>query len=268
MEQLGEGIAALRGLISELRPAALDELGLAAGDRGAGRAAGGTRASWRSRPRSRSSRAPTGAAERLEPELESTALPGGPGGAHQRRQARSRRAGAARRCARPTAGSRSSSATTAAASTPSSPTDGFGLMGMRERVELAGRRARRALTPGGGDRDPRRAFRRRRAQAGLEQVALERVADELRALGHPQLLLDVGAVRLDRADAEVELVGDLAVGVAERDQPQDLDLALGEVVRRARAARPRAARPARAGGRSCPRRPAAPPSPAPRRRRP
>ena len=30
MEQLGEGITALRGLISELRPAALDELGLAA----------------------------------------------------------------------------------------------------------------------------------------------------------------------------------------------------------------------------------------------
>jgi signal transduction histidine kinase len=30
VEQLGDGIAALRGLISELRPAALDELGLAA----------------------------------------------------------------------------------------------------------------------------------------------------------------------------------------------------------------------------------------------
>ena len=43
------------------------------------------------------------------------------------------------------------------------------------------------------------------APSGLEQAALERVADELRALGHPQLLLDVGAVRLDGAHAQVEL---------------------------------------------------------------
>ena len=32
----------------------------------------------------------------------------------------------------------------------------------------------------------------------------------------------------------IELLGDLGVRVAERDQPQDLDLALGEVVRRPR----------------------------------
>jgi hypothetical protein len=36
----------------------------------------------------------------------------------------------------------------------------------------------------------------------------------------------VGAVRLDRADAQVELLGDLVVGVPERDQPQYLQLAL------------------------------------------
>jgi hypothetical protein len=39
-------------------------------------------------------------------------------------------------------------------------------------------------------------------------------------------------VRLDRADAEVELLADLRVRVAERDQPQDLELALREVVGR------------------------------------
>ena len=39
-------------------------------------------------------------------------------------------------------------------------------------------------------------------------------------------------MRLDGAHAEEELRGDLGVRVAERDQPQDLHLALGEVVRR------------------------------------
>ena len=56
---------------------------------------------------------------------------------------------------------------------------------------------------------------------------------ELGAAGAPDLLLDVRAVRLDRAHAQVELPGDLGVGVAERDLPQDLDLALGEVIGRA-----------------------------------
>src|SRR3954449_13323899 len=44
--------------------------------------------------------------------------------------------------------------------------------------------------------------------------------------------LGVGAVGPDRGDREVELPRDLAVGVAERDQPQDVDLAPGEVVGR------------------------------------
>ena len=52
-----------------------------------------------------------------------------------------------------------------------------------------------------------------------------------------QLLLDVRAVGLDGARREVQLLGDLGVGVAERDQPQDLELALGQVVGRAGAAR-------------------------------
>ena len=41
------------------------------------------------------------------------------------------------------------------------------------------------------------------------------------------------AVRLDGADAQVQLLADLGVRVAEGDQPQHLDLALAEVVRRA-----------------------------------
>jgi len=54
---------------------------------------------------------------------------------------------------------------------------------------------------------------------GADQAALEGIADELRARGEPQLLLNVGAVRLDRAHREEELGGDFSVRVAERDQP-------------------------------------------------
>ena len=67
----------------------------------------------------------------------------------------------------------------------------------------------------------------------LDELVLERVADELGARGAAQLLLDVRAVGLDRARGEEQLLGDLGVGVAEGDQPQHLDLALGEVVGRA-----------------------------------
>src|SRR5680860_294855 len=65
----------------------------------------------------------------------------------------------------------------------------------------------------------------------LEEFVIERVADQLGTGGAPDLLLDVGAMRLHGANAEVELAGDLAVGVSERDQPEDLDLAVGQVVR-------------------------------------
>ena len=44
-------------------------------------------------------------------------------------------------------------------------------------------------------------------------------------------------MRLDRADAQVQLPGDLLVRVAERDQAQDLPLALGQVVLRLRITR-------------------------------
>ena len=65
-----------------------------------------------------------------------------------------------------------------------------------------------------------------------DQLMVERVAHQLRARRPARLALDVRAVRLDRAHAEVELLADLGVRVAERDQAQDLELALGEVVGR------------------------------------
>jgi hypothetical protein len=61
---------------------------------------------------------------------------------------------------------------------------------------------------------------------------LERVLDQLGSAGSADLLLDVRAVGLDRTHAQIQLTGDLAVRVAERDQAQDLDLTLGQVVGR------------------------------------
>ena len=86
-----------------------------------------------------------------------------------------------------------------------------------------------------GRRRPRRAGRRRRPRRAqvVDEAVLERVAHELGAGGAAQLLLDVRAVGLDRARGEEELLADLDVGVAERDQPQDVDLARRQVVRRA-----------------------------------
>src|SRR5215208_2509831 len=56
-----------------------------------------------------------------------------------------------------------------------------------------------------------------------DEPVLERVVHELGAAGQPDLLLDVGPVRLDCAHAQVELARDLGVRVAERDQAEDLD---------------------------------------------
>jgi hypothetical protein len=47
----------------------------------------------------------------------------------------------------------------------------------------------------------------------------------------------VSTVALDRANAEVHLLGDLAVRVAERYQLQNLYLAVGKAIRRARCVR-------------------------------
>src|SRR5919198_818800 len=56
-------------------------------------------------------------------------------------------------------------------------------------------------------------------EAALQKVVLERVADELGASRQAQLLHDVGAVCLDRAHREVELLRDLLICVAEGEQP-------------------------------------------------
>ena len=110
--------------------------------------------------------------------------------------------------------------------------EGFGLVGMRERVTLLGGTLRIDSTPGSGTtvRAEIPLSPNRDSTLDVDQPAVDRVADELRAGRHRELLLDVGAVRLDRAHAQVELLGDLVVGVSERDQPQHLELALGEVV--------------------------------------
>ena len=97
---------------------------------------------------------------------------------------------------------------------------GFLILTLRVLPRSRGRAARRGR-PGGH-------------RLGAEQPVVERVADELGPGAAAELLLDVRAVGLHRAHAQVELPGDLRVGVAERDQPQDLQLALGQVVRRAR----------------------------------
>src|SRR4029078_4457862 len=70
------------------------------------------------------------------------------------------------------------------------------------------------------------------SRSGLDDAPLERVAHEVGACRAPELLQDVAPVGLDRADAEEELSGDLLIRVPECDQPEDLTLALGQVVLR------------------------------------
>ena len=64
----------------------------------------------------------------------------------------------------------------------------------------------------------------------LEQTVRERVAHQLRPAGKSQLLHHVRAVRLRRPDGDEELLRDLLVRVAEREQPQHLVLTVGERV--------------------------------------
>ena len=107
------------------------------------------------------------------------------------------------------------------------------------RMDAAARAARREGHDGHRRLNRARAPRSRAAPAaldvparysGLEQSLLERVADELRAGRDPQLLHDVRAVRLGRAHRDVELARDLLVRVAEREQAQNVALAVGERV--------------------------------------
>src|SRR2546423_1877880 len=61
----------------------------------------------------------------------------------------------------------------------------------------------------------------------LQQSLLERVADELGARLQAELLHDVRAVRLGRADRDVEHPRDLLVRMAEGEQAEDVALAVG-----------------------------------------
>src|SRR5829696_7213666 len=66
----------------------------------------------------------------------------------------------------------------------------------------------------------------------LDQAVVERIADQLCARRAARLLLNVGAMRLDRPHAEVQLRADFRVGMAESDQAEDLELTLGQPVGR------------------------------------
>src|SRR5204862_5671062 len=66
--------------------------------------------------------------------------------------------------------------------------------------------------------------------SGKDQAAADRVARQLDAIAHPELLEDVLAVTLDGLDADHELRGDLLRGVRLGDQLQHLELTRGEHV--------------------------------------
>src|SRR5690349_6370102 len=80
-------------------------------------------------------------------------------------------------------------------------------------------------------RNRRSAGRARRPRLRLgEQALLEGEAEDLGARPQAELVAQPRAVRLDGLDAQREAVRDLAVGVALRDQHEDLALALAQEV--------------------------------------
>ncbi len=110
---------------------------------------------------------------------------------------------------------------------------GFGMSGMRERAELVG--GELELRAGGcGDAGEGTTVRLMVPLAGrpadgqrlIHQAQPPRVCGQLRARGEAQLLDRAGAVGLDGALGDVQLLGDLRVGVAQCDQPHHLALAL------------------------------------------
>ena len=78
------------------------------------------------------------------------------------------------------------------------------------------------------------------ARLGLDEPAADRVAGQLDAVAHAELLEDVRPVALDGLLADHERLGDLVAGVPLGDQLDDLELARGQRVRPAAARRARA----------------------------
>src|SRR6516225_10272246 len=64
----------------------------------------------------------------------------------------------------------------------------------------------------------------------FDELVGERVADEVGTARHAELLLDVGPVRLDRTNRQVQLRTNFDVGVSKRDQAQNVKFSLRETV--------------------------------------
>ena len=153
-EQVATEIANLRSLITELRPAALDQLGLAAALEGLAQRArevDGLEVEIALERRRRGAR----------PRPAHRRLPAGPGGADQRRQARPRAAGRGADRAARAEGLEVRVADDGGGFDTAAPTEGFGVAGMRERAALMGgdleiRSGRRRARPSARScRDPR-----------------------------------------------------------------------------------------------------------------
>ena len=116
---------------------------------------------------------------------------------------------------------------------PSSVGEGRGLLGMRERIELMGGEIDVRSEPQGGTRISARVPVEARL-AGLDDAVVDREPDQVRARLEAESPQQFRPVDLDRPNAEEELLADLAIGVAERQQPQQFALALAQVVQRVR----------------------------------
>ena len=98
----------------------------------------------------------------------------------------------------------------------------FGSLMLPSELRSGGGTARPATSRSSDDHPRREAD----VLVAVEEPVIERVAHELGARRPAELLLDVGAMGLDRAHRQEELLADLGVRVTERDEPQHLGLAI------------------------------------------